>query len=406
MRRVVITGMGIISPIGNSPDDAATALARKESGIRQMPEWTSVGDLKTRVAGTADTPDPKVIPRAHRRTMGRVALLGAFAASNAASDARLTGQDMASGAVGLSMGSTTGSAHVLEQFYREYFAANGIGLLEGTLFMKVMSHTVAANVAATLGIKGRVTAPCCACASSAQAIGEGFEAIRAGLQDVMLCGGSDEVHATTAGVFNILGAASTSFNDRPHQTPRPFDTSRDGLVVSEGAAVVVLEEYERAQRRGACIYGEVLGYSANCDAANMALSGVDGMASCIRGALYSAGIAPEDLDYVNAHATGTVLGDACEAEALRATVGDSVPVSSTKGHVGHTLGACGAMEAIFCVQMMRRRFLAPTLNLDMVDDTCSGLRHLGDTVEASPELILSNSFAFGGINAAVVLAKA
>lgn len=406
MRRVAITGMGILSPIGNTPEAASRSLAKMTGGIRRMPEWTSVKDLKTLVAGTVEMPDPRQIPRKYRRTMGRVALLGTFAAMAAAKDAGLEEGDLASQRTGLSMGSTTGSTGALEEFYTEYLSTGAIGGIEGTLFMKVMSHTVAANAAATLGVRGRVTAPCSACASSAQAIGEAFEAVRSGVLDLVLCGGAEQVHPTTAAVFDIIAAASRSFNDEPHKTPRPFDADRDGLVVSEGAAVLVLEDMERARARGAAIHGEVLGYASNCGATNLALSDVAGMAACMEGALDSAAIKAAGLDYVNAHATATLLGDATEAEALRQVIGAQVPVSSTKGYTGHMLGACGAAEAIFCVEMIKQGFMAPTLNLETVDPQCGELQHLRKITDARPARVLSNNFGFGGINASLVLGKA
>jgi 3-oxoacyl-[acyl-carrier-protein] synthase II len=403
VKRVVITGVGLLTPIGNDCETVAAALRTGKSGVGRMPEWQSVRGLKTFVAGRVTTPAPKKIPRSNRRTMGRVALLGAFAAISAASDARLDAGTLASGRVGLSMGSTIGSAHELEYFYDQYLPDRAIETLEGTLFMKIMSHTVAANAAATLGIRGRVSAPCAACASSTQAIGQGFEAIRSGAQDVMLCGGAEEIHPTAAGVFDVLAAASRGFNDEPDLTPRPFDSRRDGLVLSEGAAVVVLEELDSAKSRGARIYGEVLGYAANADTQNMALSDVEGMAECMREALDSAGARAGAVDYINAHATGTLLGDAVEAEAMRRIFSNDVPVSSTKGHTGHTLGACGAMETAFCLAMMEKGFLAPTRNLDEVDPQCAGLAHVREVVAASPEIVLTNNFAFGGINASIVL---
>jgi len=405
MRRVAITGMGIRSPIGNDPAAAKDALASGKSGIRFMPEWREVGGLRTLLAGTVDGVRPREIPRKFRRTMGRVAILAALAARDAVAEARLDEESLASDRAGVALGSTTGSVPVLDQFFSDY-TVKGFEEQEGTTFMKIMGHSVAANVAAMLGVRGRMLAPCSACATSTQAIGAGYEAIRDGHQDLMLCGGADDLHPTTSGVFDILYATSAAYNDTPHKTPRPFDRDRDGLVVSEGAGVVVLEDYDRAVQRSATIHAELIGYASCCDPAHMTQPGRDGMLQCMNEALQCAGVSPQDLDYVNAHATGTLLGDAAEARALRTLVGDRVPVSGTKGHTGHTLAACGAMEVIFCLLMMRHGFLAPTRNLDHLDPECEGIAHVRETTTASPRLILTNNFAFGGVNASLVLARA
>lgn len=405
MRRVVITGMGINSPIGNTLEDVRAALAGNRSGISAMPEWQGVRGLKTLVAGRVSGLEPKAISRTFRRTMGRMSILAAFAARDAVSHAGIGQEALSSGRAGVAFGSTTGSPEALERFFGDFLASGGIEGQEGTLFMKVMSHSVAANVAALLDTRGRLIAPCSACASSTQAIGAGFEAIRDNRQDIMICGGAEELHAITAGVFDILSAASRRFNGAPLQTPRPFDRDRDGLVVGEGAAALVLESYDHAKARGAKVYAEILGYATTCDGANMALANVAGMTSCMREALAVAGVEPDSIDYVNAHATGTIAGDVAEAEATRSVVGATVPVSSTKGHTGHTLASCGAMEAIFCALMMQEGFIAPTLNLDNVDEKCAGLNHVRRVTPAEVRLVLSNNFAFGGVNASLVLAR-
>ncbi len=405
MRRVVITGIGILSPLGEGIEAAADALRNGRSGIRAMPEWRNISGLRTWVAGTVDQLPSQLIPRAQRRTMGKLSLMAALASREAVADAVMAEPALDSERVGVAFGSTTGSPAVLEQFMGDYIAKRSVLEMEGTVFMKVMSHTAAANVAALLGAKGVLLAPCTACASSTQAIGMGYELIRRGDQDVMICGGAEELHATTAGVFDVLHAASRNFNDTPTRTPRPFDRDRDGLVVSEGAAALVLEDYESAKARGARMYGEVAGYATTCDARHMTQPSKEGMRRCMQLALQSAQIGAGDLSYINAHATGTVMGDAAEAEATREVVGDRVPVSGTKGHTGHTLGACGAMEAAFCLVMMRDGFIAPTLNLDCVSTDCEGIRHVRYLQKATVDIAMSNSFAFGGVNASLILRK-
>jgi 3-oxoacyl-[acyl-carrier-protein] synthase II len=405
MRRVAITGMGIFSPIGNSKEAVTKALTEGRSAVRRMEEWRQIVGLRSHVAGVVADVNPRVIERKYRRTMGRVALLAALASRNAMADANLSEADVASPRTGISLGSTTGSSIELENFFGNYLAKGGILEQEGTTFMKIMGHTVAANTAAMLGIRGRLLAPCSACASSTQAIGFGFEIIRDGHQDIMFCGGADDLHPTTAGVFDILNAASKNYNDSPEKTPRPFDIRRDGLVVGEGAAVVVLEDYERARGRGARIYGEIIGYGTCCDGRHMTSPSQEGMLRCMQEALASARIEAASLDYINAHATGTEQGDIAECQAIRALVGNQVPVSSTKGYTGHTLAACGSMEAVFCLMMMQHGFIAPTLNLEEVDPACQGIAHVMKKLESTPKLIMSNNFAFGGVNAVLIMEK-
>jgi len=406
MRRVVVTGMGIVSPIGNSLIAVKQALLDGRSGIRAMPEWDKYEGLKCHVAGKVDGIEPREIPRSCRRTMGRVAILAAFAVRQATELAGLNPESLDSDRVGVSMGSTTGSTGSLDEFFSGYRAPGGFSNLEGTLFMKVMSHTVAANIAALTGAKGQLLAPCSACASSTQAIGLGYQAVQNGSQNIMICGGADELHPTTIGVFDILSAASRRYNDRPDMTPRPFDRDRDGLVISEGAGVLVLEDYEHAVNRKAKIYGEVLSYSTCCNTVHMTQPSPDDMLRCMKDTLITAKCSPQDLDYVNAHATGTLMGDQAEAEAIGRLTGEAVPVSSTKGHTGHTLAGCGAIEAIFCLLMMQDGFIAPTLNLNEVDPACRGIAHVQQLIRCKPRIVMSNSFAFGGVNASVILGKA
>src|SRR4029079_211462 len=226
-----------------------------------------------------------------------------------------------------------------------------------------MSHTTAANLATHFGVHGRVICTSAACVSATQAIGHGFETIGAGLSDVMICGGAEELHFTPAAVFDMLHAASKAFNETPELTPRPFDQRRDGLVIGEGAGTLVLEEYERAKKLGKRIYAEIVGYGTNCDGTHVTNPSRDGMRGAMELALRSAGTTPDTIDYVNAHATGTVIGDIAESQATFAVFGDRVPVSSLKGNLGHTLGACGGLEVAFSLQMMRAGWIARTRTL-------------------------------------------
>jgi len=276
--------------------------------------------------------------------------------------------------------------------------------LPSTSYLKFMSHTCAANLAAYYGVRGRVISTCAACVSGSQAIGAGVEAIRAGRADTMICGGAEELHWTHAGVFDVMLATSTRYNESPSRSPRPFDADRDGLVVSEGAATVVLERMDHAVARGAHIHAEVLGYGTNCDGTHVTNPSDVGMAAAIRLALEDAKLAPEKIDYVNAHATATDVGDVVEARAMHAVFEDHVPVSSSKGFMGHSLGACGAIEVGLSLAMMRDGFLAPTKNLERVDPRCAPLDHvMGDARDVRPRLVMTNNFAFGGINTSLIL---
>ncbi|HAH31189.1 MAG TPA: beta-ketoacyl synthase [Elusimicrobia bacterium] len=403
MNRVVVTGIGILSPLGNDKAAVAEGLRNGRSGIRRMAEWQKIKGLQSFVGGEVTGFDPQRIPRPARRTMGKLAIMATIASDDAVRDAGLAPEYLRSGRAGLSIGSTTGSPQSMSESFSDLALKGGIEGQMGTSFMKVMGHSAAANAAVHLGITGCVYSPTAACASSAQAIGLGYDLIRHGQQEVMICGGAEELHATTAGTFDIVHAASRAYNESPDKTPRPFDAARDGLAVSEGAAIMVLEDRERALSRNACIYAEILGFATCCDGAHIAMPSGEGMLRCMRSSLISAGLEPGDIDYINAHATGTQIGDATESQGIKEIFGGLVPVSSSKGHVGHTIGACGSMEAIFSILMMREGFLAPTLNLEHISEDCSGINHLQQTVTVQAGKILSNSFAFGGINASLIL---
>jgi 3-oxoacyl-[acyl-carrier-protein] synthase II len=402
-RRVVVTGVGAITPIGNGLEASALALRENRSGVVVQEDWNEIAGLTTRLAAPANA-DTSAYPRKRVRTMGRVGRLSALATDQAIADSGLSEVDVKSPRTGLAYGSTHGSTSSLEAFCKTLFDGGGLTKIEGTSYLKFMSHTCAANLAVFLGIRGRVMSTCSACVSGSQAIGMGFELIREGYQDIMVCGGAEELHYIHVGVFDILFATSTR-NDAPDQTPRPFDVGRDGLVVGEGAGTLVLEDYERARRRGATIHGEILGYGTSCDGTHMTAPSVDGMASAMELALKDAKLAPDAIDYVNAHATGTKRGDLCEAEATHRLLGSRIPISSTKGYTGHTLGACGAIETIFCLASLRDGFMPPTRNLDVVDPECAPLRHVMQPDRASLQRVMNNNFAFGGINTSLILGR-
>lgn len=404
-RRVAITGIGLVTPIGDSLDAVSEAMRNDVSGVRVQPEWAKIGHLATRLGGECGEVRLAGRDRKKIRSMGRVARLALTATEHALEDAGI--DDLGDPRFGLAYGSTHGSSSAYVDFARPLFARNSFEGLPSTSYLKFMSHTCAANLASYYGVHGRVISTCAACVSGSQAIGAGYEAIRAGASDVMVCGGAEELHWTHAGVFDVMMATSARFNERPSESPRPFDAARDGLVVAEGAATVVLETFERARARGADVHAELIGYGTCCDGTHVTNPSAEGMAAAIRLALADAELDASAIDYVNAHATATDVGDLVESEATHAVFGEGVPVSSSKGFMGHTLGACGAIEVGLCLAMMRDGFLAPTKNLVDVDPRCAPLDHvMGDARDASPRIMMTNNFAFGGINTSLILAGA
>ncbi len=400
--RVVITGVGVVSPIGNSLDAVSESLRKDRSGVRALPQLAEYAGMKTRVAAPAQA-ELERLPKKRTRTMGRVALLSTWATEAAVADAGLDAEYLSSGKVGLAYGSTGPSSGAVEDYVRRLLVNRTLDGIQSATYPKLMSHTCAANLAVYFAIRGRIISTCAACVSSSQAIGYGFEAVRSGQQETMLCGGAEELDVVHAAVFDVMFATSTKYNDRPAETPRPFDADRDGLVVGEGAGTLVLESYEHAKARGARIYAEVIGFGTNCDGYHMTAPTSEGMARALGLCLESARISPAEIDYVNAHATATDIGDVCESQATSRVLGGAVPVSSTKGFTGHTLGACGVIESVFCLAMMRDRFLAPNKNLAKVHPDCAPLSYIvGPARDASPRTIMSNNFAFGGVNTSLL----
>lgn len=405
MKRIAITGIGLVSPIGNSLAAAARALESGRHGIVRMPEWERVKELASRVAGVITEPLPE-FSRKRVRTMGRVAKLALAASDQAIADAGLDEATLVHERTGLTYGSTHGSTSATEEFCRTLLLNDSLLGVPGSAYLKFMSHTCAANLAQVYGVRGRVVPIISACTSATQSIGAGYEAIKFGQQDVMLCGGAEENHFVHAAVFDLVYAASQGFNETPERTPRPFDADRDGLVVAEGAGTLVLEEWEHAERRGARIHAELVGYGASCDGTHVTSPSPDGMARAMELSLADAGLRPSDIDYINGHATGTVIGDIAESHAVSRVFGAGTPLSSTKGHTGHTLGACGAIEAAFCVWMLAEGVVFPTRNLEKVDERCAPLDYVsGEPRALRSRYIMSNNFAFGGINASLVLRK-
>ena len=381
-----------------------TSLLENRSSIRRYPEWEQYKGLGTHLGAPVPEYDISRIPRTARRTMSRMSEMAVVATGEALQMADLPiGNHVDTPRVLICMGSTTGSPDTMETYFKKLFERGGPEGQFGTNFFKVMNHSVAANVAAALGFRGPVMAPSSACATSAQAMIMGWELIQSGMYDIVIAGGADELHYTSAAVFDIVQAASRGYNDRPEQASRPFDQARDGLVVSEGAGVVILESEESARKRGVRTHAEFLGGSYFCDGTHMSQSNASAMSEVMKTALSRAGIRSSAVGYINAHATGTLQGDAEEAKAIGEVFGDQVPVSSLKGHFGHSLAACGAIEAISSIKMMEERVLIPTRNLTVIDPSCSQILHIQEKRSIRTEVVLSNNFAFGGMNTSLLL---
>ena len=405
MKRVVVTAMEVLTPLGEGAGNVLDAMLEGRSGIGFIEEWDGIEGLRTRVGGRVPIDSFKDIPRPLRRSMSRISLLAVRATRSMVGQAGVTEEVLRSSETGVSFGSTMGGVEELTRFFDGYFHDRGVTGLTSNTFLKFMSHTCAANVALAIGCGGRIIASCSACASGSQSIGFGYEAIRMGQARAMICGGAEELHFLTAGVFDRLMAASTRYNETPERTPRPFDGDRDGVVCSEGAGVVLLEDLEAALERGATPIVEVLGYGTTTDGTHMTNPSSAGMGRASLEALADAGIEASSVDYINAHATGTPVGDVAESTMIRDVYGEQVPVSSSKGHLGHGLGACGAVEAILAVEMMNRSVIAPTLNLESIDEGCRGVHHVTEPLEKRMDVVVSHSFAFGGINSVLVFKR-
>ncbi|MGE5386618.1 MAG: beta-ketoacyl-ACP synthase [Betaproteobacteria bacterium] len=403
MRRVVVTGMGGVTALGEQWQSIEAALRAGRNGVRRMEGWERFEGLNTQLGAPVDFAVPGHYPRKMVRSMGRVSLLGVRASEMALAEAGLLGDPaLSDGTTGIAYGSSSGSVEPVEVFGR-MLATGSMQGVTSTTYIQMMPHTAAVNVGLFFGLKGRVIPTSSACTSGSQAIGYAYEAIRWGKQDIMLAGGAEELSVASAVVFDTLFATSSK-NDAPETTPRPFDRRRDGLVVGEGAATLVLEEYEHARARGATILAEIVGFGTNSDGAHITQPEAETMAVAMRLALTDARLDASAIGYVSAHGTATDRGDVAESRATADVLGSSVPISSMKSYLGHTLGACGAIEAWWAVEMMRRGWFAPTLNLDDPDPACAELDHVvGAGRSIDTEYVMSNNFAFGGINTALVL---
>ncbi len=398
--------MSGITAAGSSWDEVEATLHARRNCVRRMPEWDRVKLLHTRLGAPIDGfAAPAHYPRKMVRSMGRVSLLAVRASELALSDAGLL-EDSAirDGRMGVAYGSSSGSVDPVRYFGRMLEDGSMQGVTS-TSYIQMMPHTTTVNIGLYFGLKGRVIPTSSACTSGSQGIGYAYEAIRFGRQVMMIAGGAEEISAPSAAVFDTLFAASAR-NDAPHATPRPFDRDRDGLVIGEGAASLVLEEYEHAKARGARMLAEIVGFSSNSDGSHVTQPETETMAVVMRLALADAQMVPGAIGYVSAHGTATDRGDIAESQATAAVFGNRMPISSMKSYIGHSLGACGAIEAWWTIEMLRRGWFAPTLNLDNPDAACAELDYItGEGRKLDIEHAMSNNFAFGGINTSIVLKR-
>ncbi len=405
-RRVVVTGMAGITSLGSDWTSIEANFSANRSGIRRMVEWDRFTELNTRLAGPVD--DFSVPPhwtRKQLRSMGRVSRLSVLAAERALADAGLLeNASIRDGRMGVACGSSTGSTEEIKAFGNMLLNSVADGL-NANSYIRMMPHTTAANISIFFGLTGRVIPTSSACTSGSQGIGYAYEAIKFGRLPLMLAGGAEELCATEAMVFDALYATSLK-NDAPHTSPRPYDSGRDGLVIGEGAGMLVLEELEHALARGATIHAELVGFGSNADGQHATKPEQLTMRRAMELALEDAGLAPAAIGYVNGHGTATEQGDIAETQATQALFGSGMPISSQKSFLGHTLGACGALESWFSIEMMNRDRYIHTLNLDKVDPRCGDLDYLrGAPRTMQHEYVMNNNFAFGGINTSLIFRR-
>ncbi|MEM6851751.1 MAG: beta-ketoacyl-ACP synthase I [Pseudomonadota bacterium] len=403
MRRVVVTGLGIVSSIGNSQSEVLAALREGKSGICAAPEYADLG-FRSQVHG-----DPGLAPEEHidkrkMRFLGPGAAWSYLSLEQAIADAGLEPGDVSNARTGLIAGSGGPSTRAVVAS-ADVAREKGPKRVGPFAVPKAMSSTCSATLATYYEIKGLSYSICSACTTSLHCIGNAAELIQWGKQDVMFAGGGEELDWTLSVLFDGMGAMSSGFNDRPAEASRAYDQDRDGFVIAGGAGMVVLEELERAKARGATIYGEIVGYGASSDGYDMVAPSGEGAARCMRLALAEAG--DRRIDYINPHATSTPVGDRKEVEAIRDVFGDAIPpISGTKSMSGHSLGAAGVHEAIYSLLMMRHGFIAPSINIDTLDREFADLPIVQERADdVALETVLTNSFGFGGTNGSLVIAR-
>jgi len=406
MRRVVVTGLGIVSPIGNNAEEVAASLKAGKSGIEAAPDMTEHG-FRSQVAGTVKLNVADHVDKRTLRFMGPGAAYSYIAMSQAIEDAGLTEDQIVNPMTGVIAGSggpSTSAMLAAHEVVKKTGATKRIGPFA---VPKTMSSTVSANLATAFQIKGMNFSITSACSTSLHCIGMAAQQVALGTQDVMFAGGGEELDWTLSCLFDAMGAMSSKYNDTPEKASRAFDADRDGFVIAGGGAMIVLESLEHAQARGAKIYAEVTGFSATSDGADMVAPSGEGGERAMRGALKTL---PEGrkISYINAHGTSTPVGDVGEIEAVRRVFGEgsTPPVSSTKSMTGHSQGATGASEAVYCLLMLRDDFIAPSINVENLDPALKPEEIATQVVEnAGLDTVMTNSFGFGGTNGSMLLSK-
>jgi 3-oxoacyl-[acyl-carrier-protein] synthase II len=406
MKRVVVTGMAGVTALGSGWPEIFAGLHARRNAIRRMQEWEWYTDMGTKLA--APVPGfaaPEHWTRKQLRGMGRVSQLAVRASEMALEQAGLLGDPiLKSGNVGVACGSCVGSTPDIKDFTLMVLNGTSPGLSANS-YVRMMPHTAAANISMFFGLKGRIVPTSSACTSGSQAVGYAYEAIKYGKQVAMIAGGAEELCPSEAMAFDVLYATSRQ-NDSPSGTPRPYDRDRDGLVVGEGAGVLILEELGHARARGAKIHAEITGFATNADGVHATRPQEDTMRAVMQMALADAGLEPAAIGYVNGHGTATEQGDIAESQATAAVFGSRMPISTQKSYLGHTLGACGALESWFSIEMMNGGWFAPTINLENLDPRCGELDYIvGEGRALDTEHVVSNNFAFGGVNTSLVFSR-
>lgn len=405
-QRVVITGAGNISPLGDSWQEVRENLLSQQNAVRYMTEWDIYPDLKTRLGAPIENFElPKHYKAKQKRSMGRVSQMAVLSTERALEQAGLLGDPiLKSGDVGISYGSAAGSSKAGMEFFN-LLANQSLEDITTTTYIRIMSHTAAVNIGVYFGVQGRMYTTSSACTAGSQGVGFAYEAIRAGTQKVMIAGGAEELSVTQAAVFDTIFAASTK-NAAPETSPSPFDKNRDGLVLGEGATTLILESYEHAQARGAEILAEVIGFGTNTDGGHIVRPQQSTMQRVMELAMEDADISTDEIGFVSAHATATDQGDVFESHATYDVVGKK-PINSLKSYTGHGLGACATFELWSCINMMNEGWFAPTLNLTEVDERCADMDYVkGEPREIKTDVFMTNNFAFGGINTSLIIRSA
>ena len=400
LKRAVITGLGAISPIGIGIDEITNSLVSGKSGITSNPEYKEMG-MKSEISGSIDLILSELIDRKLFRFMGETAAYSYLSAQEAIKDSNLPEEIFNSDRVGIIAGS--GGASSRSQVEAADIAREkGIKRIGPYRVTQTMGSTVSACLATFLGIKGINYSISSACSTSAHCIGSAWEQIQLGKQDIVLAGGGEDEHWTQSALFDAMGALSSKFNSDPEAASRPFDKGRDGFVISAGGGIVILEELEHARKRGAKIYGEIVGYSATSDGEDMVSPSGLGAAKCMKQALQMSGL--DTVDYLNAHGTSTPAGDPTELEAIKKVFERSPIIGSTKSQTGHALGAAGVLECIYSILMLKNKFIAESLNLQDPIEEAINLKFADQMIEKKDFYsFMSNSFGFGGTNASIVV---